>query len=670
MRFLHLRRLNKWVIWSVFAMVVFMTLMRFLFYFSFNNQGNGFKSLGATFFLGLRFDLRAACLLVLPMFILGQFSKLDPFKSNRARKGWMVYWVICMLGLVLFYEIDVAHYAYLSQRLNASALNYLQDAGISKNMIWESYPVVRLLLLLLVITFLMTWVIRLGFRFINKNAIVTKRINRFVEFPILLLTIVILVFGKINQYPMRWSDAFGLGNDYKANLALNPFESFFNTLKFRNISYDEKKVKELFPVLAKYYGLDPSSPLNFTRRVMVPDSTQIVKPNIVLIICESFSAYKSSMWGNPLNTTPFFDSLSKKGLFFDRCFTPSYGTARGVWASLTGITDVELPNTSSRNPLAVDQHLILNDFNGYEKYYFIGGSPSWANIRGLLMNNINGLHLYDEESLDAPRLDVWGVSDKNLLLESNKILAKESNPFFAVIQTADNHRPYTIPVEDSGFVVRTTTEDSLDRFGFMDQLSYDLKLKEYNAFRYSDYTFQQFMKAAEKEKYFTNTVFVFIGDHGIAGDAGNMFSRVWTEQRLTAEHVPLLFFFPGKIEAKRSSVICSQVDLMPTIAGISSISYTNSALGRNLLDSPAYIPFAFIFDPDQRQSGVIMGDQFYRKQLLTGKEELVSIRNKNQTDTFASVSYSKEEMKLLNEAVYQASRYLLFNNKKKTKVVN
>ncbi|MFM9908235.1 MAG: LTA synthase family protein [Chitinophagaceae bacterium] len=644
--------------------------MRFLFYFSFNNQGNGFKSLGATFFLGLRFDMRAACLLVLPMFILGQFSKLDPFKSSRARKAWMVYWVICMLGLVLFYEIDIAHYAYLSQRLNASALNYLQDAGISKNMIWESYPVIRLLLLFLIVTFLMIWVIRLGFRFINRNATVTKRINRFIEFPILFLSILILVFGKINQYPMRWSDAFGLGNDYKANLALNPFESFFNTLKFRNISYDEKKVKELFPVLAKYYGVDSSSLLNFTRRVTVPDSMQIVKPNIVLIICESFSAYKSSLWGNPLNTTPFFDSLSKKGLFFDRCFTPSYGTARGVWASLTGITDVELPNTSSRNPLAVDQHLILNDFNGYEKYYFIGGSPSWANIRGLLMNNINGLHLYDEESLDAPRLDVWGVSDKNLLLESNKILAKESNPFFAVIQTADNHRPYTIPVEDSGFVVRTTTEDSLDRFGFMDQLSYNLKLKEYNAFRYSDYTFQQFMKAAEKEKYFTNTVFVFIGDHGIAGDAGNMFSRAWTEQRLTAEHVPLLFFYPGKIEAKRSSVICSQVDLMPTIAGISSISYTNSALGRNLLDSPAYIPFAFIFDPDQRQSGVIMGDQFYRKQLLTGKEELVSIRNKNQTDTFASVSYSKEEMKLLNEAVYQASRYLLFNNKKKTKVVN
>ncbi len=104
------------------------------------------------------------------------------------------------------------------------------------------------------------------------------------------------------------------------------------------------------------------------------------------------------MWGNPLNTTPYFNEMCKNGIFFDRCFTPAYGTARGVWAVLTGIPDVEYPNTASRNPAAVDEHIIINDYNGYEKYYFIGGSSSWANIRGLLTNNITGLHLYEEGS--------------------------------------------------------------------------------------------------------------------------------------------------------------------------------------------------------------------------------------------------------------------------------
>ncbi len=670
MRFFRLHKLDKWAIWTGLVFVLLMTLMRMIFYFFFNNQGNSITDLVSTFFLGLRFDFRAASLLVLPVFLLARFSPLNPFNSKRARRGWMIYWGIASFLLIFFYVVDFAHYAYLGQRLNASVLNYLQDAGISMNMVWQSYPVLRLVLILTVATLIIIWIINRTFQRVVKTAGDNKRGKGFLGSLALFLLIAFFLFGRFNQYPLRWSDAFGLGNDYKANLALNPFESFFNTLKFRSTPYDEKKVKELFPVLAKYYGFPSNPSLNFSRTETGNKVIRATRPNIVLVICESFSAYKSSMWNNPLNTTPFFDSISKKGIFFDHCFTPSYGTARGVWATLTGVPDVEMPKTSSRNPLAVDQHIILNDLVGYEKYYFIGGSPSWANIRGLLMNNIYGLHMYDQEVLDAPRLDVWGISDKNLFLESNKILAQESKPFFAIIQTADNHRPYTIPEEDTDFMVRATTEDSLNRFGFSDQVNYNLKLKEYNAFRYTDYTFQQFMHAASMEKYYDNTIFVFIGDHGIPGDAGTMFSPAWTAQRLAAEHVPLLFYSPRMLPPSRSSIICSQVDIMPTIAGFCSDSFTNSTLGRNLLDSNHRHPFAFIFDPDQQQSGVIMGDYYYRKHLQTGKEEMVSIKINKQTGTDQSVLPIKEEMKQLSDALYQCSRYLLLNNKKKNQFSN
>jgi hypothetical protein len=75
------------------------------------------------------------------------------------------------------------------------------------------------------------------------------------------------------------------------------------------------------------------------------------------------------MWGNPLNTTPYFNELCKQGVFFDHCFSPSYGTARGVWATVTGIPDVETANTASRNPAAVDQHTIINDLSKDIKNY-------------------------------------------------------------------------------------------------------------------------------------------------------------------------------------------------------------------------------------------------------------------------------------------------------------
>src|SRR6185369_14031736 len=142
-------------------------------------------------------------------------------------------------------------------------------------------------------------------------------------------------------------------------------------------------VRSYEPVIRDYLGIAGAPDSIGFYRSEKPTARVQGAVNVVLVICESFSVYKSSMWGNKLNTTPFFDSISRQGIFFDRCFTPSFGTARGVWATLTGIPDVQLTQTASRNPSIVDQHILINDFTGHDKYYFLGGSTSWANIRGV-----------------------------------------------------------------------------------------------------------------------------------------------------------------------------------------------------------------------------------------------------------------------------------------------
>jgi len=485
----------------------------------------------------------------------------------------------------------------------------------------------------------------------------TKR-SRIIFFIGSFLVCGFFIFGRLAQYPLRWSDAFALGGDYKAGLALNPFESFFSTLKFRHSSYDEKKVKELAPVIGNNLHFTPSTdPLSFARMVAPRPGALTSRPNIVLVICESFSAYKSSMFGNPLNTTPFFDSLCRQGVFFDRCFTPTYGTARGVWATITGTPDVEMPKTASRNPSMVDQHTIINNFNGYDKFYFLGGSTSWANIRGVLTNNIDSLHLYEQDDYTAKKIDVWGISDKNLFLEANKVLAKQEKPFFAIIQTADNHRPYTIPEEDQAeFKKAQYPYDSLTKFGFESN-------DEMNAFRYTDFGYRKFIEAARKEKYYNNTVFVFVGDHGIVGNADGLFPHAWTAQRLNTMHVPLLFYAPGLLAPQRIHNISSQVDVMPTIAGLSNIPYKNGTLGKDLLDS-ATTGFAFVFDPDNSMTGVVKGEYLYRKQLVTKKEELVSIINNDPVPNDAAHAAIMHDMGVLTDALYETAKYMLLNNKK------
>jgi phosphoglycerol transferase MdoB-like AlkP superfamily enzyme len=653
-------KLIRWILSIGVIFLLWMSLLRICFYLAFNHAGNPLSGLGSSFLLGFRYDLKMVCIFLELILLLGMLNIADPFISTGKKNAFFILLAIACLFTGFFYTIDFAHYSYLNLRLSASVLNYMQDAKISLTLVWQNYPVIRMLLGVILISFIFWRLMKMSYHRVAKSNDQSSRKYKWIWVTGTVILLALGIFGNIGQYPLRWSDAFSLGNDYRANLALNPFQSFFSSLKFRESKFNMDGVRQAYPVLKPYFGFTGNEQnLNYERDVTRPE--QSVKPNIVVVICESFSAYKSSMWGNPLNTTPFFNSLCQQGIFFDQCFTPSYGTARGVWAVLTGIPDVGQANsTTSRNPGAVDQHSIINDFKGYDKFYFIGGSASWANIQGLLKNNIDSLHLYEQQDYKASKIDVWGISDKNLFLEANQVLKKQKSPFFAVIQTADNHRPYTIPAEDlNEFRKRTVPSDSLKAFGFESN-------DEFNAFRFADFSYRKFIEAAQQESYFSNTIFIFVGDHGIPGDVGNMFPRAWTNERLTAMHVPLLFYSPGMLKPKRLHQFVSQIDLLPTAAGLAKISYRNTTLGRDILDS-AYNPdlaFSFLYDPDQAYINLLMGSFLFRTNLNTHQENLYSILGNDAVNTQAN-SDTLHKMSDLTKDFYETARYMLLNNKKK-----
>jgi phosphoglycerol transferase MdoB-like AlkP superfamily enzyme len=651
----RLPRLLRWVISIVVSWLLAMLLLRLVFYWQYNPPGKGFS--GSAFIMGLRFDARVACGLGLLMLLLCTVKWLNPLVNYAASRFWNIFLTVLFLVMLVFYGADYYHYDYLHQRLNASVLTYTGDAAISMQMMWQSYPLLKIGALLVGLTLLAVFLFtRLLHHY--QTAQVTYRRNGAGPYTLVVLLFGLLVYGKISQFPLRWSDAFTLSDDFKANLALNPVQSFFSTLSFRNSKPDIKKVREHYPEMTAYFGVQKpdTATLHFNRQYNFTDSTGR-KTNVVLVICESFSAYKSSMWGNPLNTTPYFNELCSKGAFFSRCFTPAYGTARGVWATITGIPDVQSPQTASRNPAAVDQHTIINDFTGHEKFYFLGGDPTWANIQGLLANNITGLNIYSQENFKAKKIDVWGISDKNLLLEANARLSEETKPFFAIIQTADNHRPYTIPAEDrEQFKLLEFPLDSLKKYGFENN-------DEMNAFRYTDFCFQQFMEAAKKEKYFANTLFVFVGDHGIRGDAAGMLPQSYTRQGLTCEHVPLLFYAPGFVQPKKIADVASQADILPSIASLLHLPYRNSAMGNNLFDTTR-LPRAFIIDHDEKTTGIITNDYYYRINSKSGKEELVFMQQNGAIPASPQSDSLRSSLRRITEAYHETAKWLLVNNKK------
>lgn len=654
---LRFPRSLRWLTVLLASWLGAMTLYRFWFHSQFHPVGKPLS--GSAIWLGFRFDLKFAAIIGIILLLLFAIKPWNPFRYYAQRRVWAALCTIITIALTVFYAADYFHYDYLRQRLVASVLSYTEDAAISATMVWQTYPVVwitlGLLLLIALCYFLFDQLIA---HFQSKSSVPTAWSGWYVVY---FISLGMCIFGKFGQFNLRWSDAFLLNDAYKSQLALNPLQSFFSTLKYRAVRPQATDVHPFYHTMVDYLGVEQpdSNQLNFVRTIL-PTSTPL-RYNVVLVIAESFSMYKSTMSGNKYNTTPFFDSLCKQGVFFDHCFTPSFPTARGVWATVTSLPDVLGDNnrTASRNPEVVDQHTIINDFKGYEKSYFLGGDPTWANIKGLLMGNIHGLTLYAQDSFRAEKLNVWGIDDKNLFLEANTILSKQKQPFFGIIQTADNHRPYTIPEADlKEFKLDRQPVDSLRAWGFESN-------EEYNAFRYTDFCFQQFMDAAKRSPYFDNTIFVFVGDHGIPGDARRIYPQAFTDAALTRVHVPLLFYAPKWLKPARYSEAVSQLDIMPSLAGLMGIGYRNNSLGKNLFDSTQRSKSeAFIIDHEAHTIGMVNQQYYYYEQQKTGRSFLLSVKDNNPVPAHPTTDTIRKRLKNLTHAFYQTARYLLYHNQK------
>ncbi|MBC7934912.1 MAG: sulfatase-like hydrolase/transferase [Rhizobacter sp.] len=613
--------------------------------------------LGPSFWLGLKYDLRWISFILFPIALVSLFKKLTPYYSERMKKFWTMYLGILTLMVLFFYGADFGQFSYVNARLNADALIFAEDPQESLQMVWQSYPIVWILIALVGAVMMMVWMFRrihVGVE--GRNVHIHKFTFRRRWHLAALLLLGWFMHGFFTAKPLNFFRAFSLNDAFKSNLALNPLQNFFTTLRFRKPDFSNQ-AKEYYPVMENFLNLATNGIKkgSYTRLKHAGSKALESQPNIVLVICESFSMYKSSMSGNPLDPTPYFNNMAANGIFFERCFSPSFGTARGVFATITGIPDVQLSKFATRNEVTVKQRSIINDFTGYEKLYFIGGRSQFNNFTGLI-NNIKEVKIYEEGDYKSPKVNVWGISDKNLFLEANEVMAKQQKPFFSIIQTADNHRPFNIPEEDKDFIQQNIPADTLNKYGFE-------SLKEYNAFAYTDYCFKKFMEAASGQPYFDNTIFVFVGDHGVEGDANFIYPKAWTEQRLAEEHVPLLFYAPNLLTPQKRKETVSQIDVVPTIAGMLQMPYTNTTLGRDVLDTSKKENAAFIIYHAPGWIGVVGDDYFYRKNIRIKKEELVPVRTGLPVLSKLQEDSVKKKMSALTSAIYETARWMLVNNK-------
>lgn len=652
-------KLPKTLLWVFNLLLIFLlifTIFRLATFLAFRPNGLSFFDVVPSFLMGVRYDLRWIAIILLPVVLFSAFPRLSPFYSSRNKKWWSWYLAIITFIVFFFFAAGFGSYSYNRTPLDAGAMNFVEDFSISWKMMQQTYPIVWMILGLVAGVLFFRWMYhRSHWQVITRTeGLGIPHRRKF--FLLSSLVFLFFIYGSFTWPPLSRNDSFKFGNSFKSYLAINPLQNFFATLKLRSPEYNEQKARQAFPVMAEWMQLPDRKNFSYRRQVGPRSSASESRPNIILVQCESFSMYKSSMSGNPLNTTPFFDSLRKEGIFFDRCFSPHFSTARALFAIISGIPDAQLFKFSSQNPMAVRQRTIINDLSFHEKHYFLGGDPEFGNFDGLL-DNIRGLKMHTGKRDSLQEVNVWGISDKQLFLEANETLKKTDKPFFAYIQTSGNHRPYsrTIPPGDTDFVKQFVPDPELYKYGFE-------SLDEYNCFRYSDYCFRKFIEAAQKENYFHNTIFVFIGDHGLAGNADAVYPSVWTEQRLTDQHVPLLFYAPGLISPQQRSEVVSMIDVMPTIAGMMHQSYVNTTLGRDLLDPNKKNNFAFITNTSDA-IGMVTDDFYYRRNINSKEESIFPMRPRAIEMTLSEKEDAKRKLAAFTSAYYETAKYLIMNNK-------
>jgi phosphoglycerol transferase MdoB-like AlkP superfamily enzyme len=646
----------QWVVRIFGVYLLLFTLFRVITAICFKPGLMSITEMLPAFWIGLKYDLRWVSIILSPVILFSSFPPFSPYKNLRAGTFWSIYLGCITLIVLIFYGADFGQFAYVDARLNADALIFAEDPKESWQMIWESYPVVWILIsILLAVLFMYRFFSNLKKQVEQQNAHKHKfSFQRRWHLAALLMTCW-FIYGFLTWEPLNVKRAMNLNNGFKSNLALNPMQNFFTTLGFRQQAPNDAAA--YYSSMSALLGLPktPIQPHPYKRIIKATDRSISQKPNVVLVICESMSMYKTSMAPNPLATTPFLAQVAKDGVFFDRCFSTSFGTARSLFGTISGVPDVQLGKFATRDPASVQQQTIINSWTGYSKHYFIGGRSSFNNFRGVV-SNVNNIQFHEEGSFTAPKTNVWGISDKDLFSEANKVFTKQTDPFFAIIQTSGNHRPFQIPAAERAFVRRVIPEDSLRRYGFESQ-------DEFDAFHYMDYCIQSFMETAAKEPYFQNTLFVFVGDHGVAGDAHFAYPLAWTEKRLTEEHIPLILYAPRWLKPQVRHETVSHIDVIPTIAGLLPFDYTNASLGRDALDPSKKQHMAFIMYHAPGWVGVVDDHYFYRKNIHMDAEELVSVKHNGIItgkirDSLCSV-YSQ-----WTSAYYETSKWLLFNNRK------
>lgn len=514
-------------------------------------------------------------LIIALLFFISAVVQKSPFVKFI---NGLVIFLIAFCSLINV--IDIGLVAAWGTRINSKAMSYLAYPNTMFDAV-GGISIFPLVVIFLLQTFIAISLFRKYFMLKHPLKVSWAQSIAFVP---LLVIIFIGVRGGFAANPIGKSSAA-----YSENATLNfsAINGFWNFSKILMNESNQKLIYDFFPI---------EEAENIVRTTFEPkeSNTQSIlktnRPNIVVILLESFNANNMFSFGGKEKTTPFLDELTKESINFPNFYATGRRTEQGFVAFLSGFPAQPKFSVQREAGKIFQLPIISKEFRkqDYSIDFYYGGDLSYARTDEYL--KLGGFQdLYSRYDFPNPEENERGAYDEYMFDAMIENYNKKKDPFFSMALTSSTHGPF-----------------------FYREQKYkgETNLQEYrNTLKYSDDCLKTFFEKAKKTDWYKNTLFLIMADHthGAIGDYQyNEPSRYRIPLILTGEVIK------DELKGYWYKEPASHIDLPATLLAQMGLDYSKFEFSRDLFDSTstkfAYYTFDNGFGYLDRNDTIIYND--------------------------------------------------------------
>lgn len=358
----------------------------------------------------------------------------------------------------------------------------------------------------------------------------------------------------------------------------------------------------------KKYFAPEELPRRFTPVHQPADSAAVdlTGRNVVVFIMESMSAEHSAYLCPEVYAdrevkgfTPFLDSLMQNGLVFKQMYANGTRSIQAMPSVLGSIPSFRTPFVLMPQSLGESRQLpaMLAD-KGYATVFFCGsehgsmGFGAYARSAGVdrLVSREDYEARHGTEDFDG----YWGIWDEPFLQFTGEELAAMPEPFFAALFTLSSHHPFVVPEQYAA-----TLPDGYTRI--------------HKGVAYDDQAFRRFFHRFSGEEWFRRTIFVFVADHV----SSEKFAEKTRSYPGNMHIIGFIYTPDGALQGEVREVT-QQLDIMPTVLGLTGNTEPYFAFGRDVLNEPQRPRWSVSYDGKFRaltgEGAVVLDDSGYEVQ--------------------------------------------------------